>query len=47
MTYHQMCNKSNTTGVTSGAGTVFPPGAPPVFSLVRVAQIFSFPCSIF
>jgi len=24
MTYHRDCNKSNTTGVTCGAGTAYP-----------------------
>jgi len=28
MTHHWICNKSNTTGVTCGAGTVVPSGAP-------------------
>jgi hypothetical protein len=28
MTYHQVCNKSNTTGDTCGAGTANPSGAP-------------------
>ena len=27
-TYHRMCNQINMTGVTSGAGTVYPFGAP-------------------
>ena len=39
MTYHPVCNWINTTGVTSGAGTTYPSGAPeftPVFSGVRV-----------
>jgi hypothetical protein len=39
--YHRLCNKSNTTGVTSGAGTAYPSGAPeftPVFSGIRVAR---------
>ena len=41
MTYHQVWNYNNTSGVTSGVGTAFPSGAPeftPVLSLVRVAQ---------
>jgi len=33
MTYHWPCNKSNTTGVTSGAGTASPSIAPE-FALV-------------
>jgi len=28
MTYHRVCNYINTTGVTSGAGTAYPSGAP-------------------
>jgi hypothetical protein len=28
MTYHQVCNKSNTTGATTGVGTTYPSGAP-------------------
>jgi len=28
MTYHQVCNKSNTTGDTSGAGTAYLSGEP-------------------
>ena len=28
MTYHQVCNQINTTGVTSGRGTAYPSGAP-------------------
>ena len=34
MTYDRVCNKINTTGVTSGARTAYPSGAPeftPVF----------------
>jgi len=27
MTYHRVCNWSNTTGVTSGSGTSYPSGA--------------------
>jgi len=45
MTYHWVCNKSNTTGVTSGAGTAYLSGAPeftPGFSGVRVAQSLVF-----
>jgi len=26
MTYYQVCNKSNTTGDTSGVGTAYPSG---------------------
>jgi hypothetical protein len=28
MIYHRVCNKCKTTGDTSGAGTVYQPGAP-------------------
>jgi len=28
MTYHWVCNKSNTTGVTSGTGTAYPSREP-------------------
>jgi hypothetical protein len=28
MTYHQVCHEINTTGVSSGAGTVYPSGTP-------------------
>ena len=28
MTYHRVCNKINTTGATSGAGSAYPSGAP-------------------
>ena len=28
MTYHRVCNWINTTGVSSGAGTAYPSGAP-------------------
>lgn len=28
MTYHRCCNMCNTTGVTRGAGTAHPSGAP-------------------
>jgi hypothetical protein len=41
----QVCNKSNTRGVTSGAGPVYPSGAhefTPGYSGVRVAQSFVF-----
>jgi hypothetical protein len=41
MTYHRVCNKINTTGATSGAGTAYPSGAPeftPCFSGVRVTR---------
>jgi len=28
MTYHRVCNKSNTTGATRRTGTAYPSGAP-------------------
>jgi len=28
LTYHRVCNYINTTDATSGAGTVYPSGAP-------------------
>ena len=40
-TYYRICKKSNTTGVTSGAGTAYPSGAPEFtscFSGVRVTR---------
>jgi len=46
-TYCWVCNKSNkstTTGVTSGAGTAHPSGAPTVFRLC--CSIFIFLCSV-
>jgi len=51
MTYHLVCIKSNTSGVTSGAGTAYPSGArhgttPQVFNGVRVAQYVVF-CVVF
>ena len=56
MTYHRVCNKSNTTGATCGAGTAYTPGAhefaPGFFliclSVVRVVHVFKlhvFTCS--
>ena len=44
-TYHWVCNKIITTGITSGAGTVYPSGAPefiPGFSEVHVARSLVF-----
>ena len=49
MTYHRICNKSNTTDATSGAGTVHSSGAPnftPGFSGVHVAHSLVF-CVLF
>ena len=47
MTYHRVCNQINTTGVTSGAGTAYPSGAPeftPGFKWGSCYSIFSFIC---
>ena len=38
MTYHRVCNYIKTTGATSGAGTAYPSGPPPVFSGVCVTR---------
>ena len=49
MTYHWVCNNSNTTGATCGAGTAYPSGAPDcniVFSRVCAAQSVVF-CVMF
>ena len=46
VTYQWECNKSNTTGATSGAGTANPSGAPSVLRRVRVAQSLIF-CVVF
>ena len=42
MNYHPICNQSNTTGATRGAGTAFTPG----FSRVRVSRSLAF-CVLF
>ena len=45
--YHWVCNQINTTGVTSGAGTAYPSGAPefiPGFQWGSCYSIFSFIC---
>ena len=45
MTNHRVCNKSDTTGATSGAGTAYHSGAPEftsVFSGVRVGRSLVF-----
>jgi len=50
MTYHQVYNKSNTTGATCGVGTAYPSGAPeliPGFSGVRVARSLVFSCILY
>ena len=47
LTYHRVCNQINTTGVTSGAGTAYPSGAPefiPGFQWDSCYSIFSFIC---
>jgi hypothetical protein len=50
MTNHRVYNKSNATGVTCGAGTVYPSREPeftPGFSEVRVTRsLVSFLCSV-
>jgi len=41
ITYHRVCNKSNTTGATCGAETAYPFGTPkfiPVFGVVCVVR---------
>ena len=46
----EFATRGTTASVTSGAEHYYPPGAPefiPVFCWVRVAQIFSFLCSVF
>ena len=45
VTFHRVCNKSNTTSATNGAGTGYLSGAPdftPSFSGVRVARSLVF-----
>ena len=47
MTYHRVYNQINTTGVTSGAGTAYPSGAPefiPGFQWGSCCSIFSSMC---
>ena len=47
VTYHRVCSQINTTGVTSGAGTACPSGAPdftPGFYWGLCYSIFSFIC---
>ena len=49
MTYHRICEKSNTTGATNGAGTAYPcesPGFASGFCGFRVAQSLVF-CVVF
>ena len=50
MTYHWVCNKSNTMGAASGAETTYPFGAPEFtagFSGVSVARSLVFCVSLF
>jgi hypothetical protein len=50
MTYYRIFNYINTTGVTSGAGTVYPSGAPeftPCFKWGSCFSIFSFICMFY
>ena len=50
MTYHQLCNQINATGVTSGAGNAYHSGAPqftPDFQRGSCYWIFSFMCIFF
>jgi hypothetical protein len=42
MTYHRVCDKSNTTGATCGAGTAYPSGVHPCFSGVRAVRSLFF-----
>ena len=47
ITYHRVCNQINTTGVTCGAGTAYPSGAPefiPGFQWGSCYSIFCFIC---
>jgi len=51
MTYHRVCNKSSTTGVTCEKGTAYSSGAPElssssVFNGIRVARSLVF-CAMF
>jgi hypothetical protein len=49
ITYHRVCSKNIATCATSGTGTAYPSGAPefaPGLNGIRVAQLFSFLCSI-
>jgi hypothetical protein len=45
--YHLDCNKSNTTGVISVAGTVFPPGAPDFTPVPLDNPFFNSPSGFF
>ena len=46
MTNHGVCNKSNTTGAISAAGTAYPSGAPEltVMSLFSLNIVLSMTC---
>jgi len=49
MTYHRVCNKSNTTGATCVAETAHPSRAPefiPCFYWCSCCSIFSFLCNV-
>ena len=49
MTYHLICNRSNTTGGTSGVGTAYPSETPevnPVFQWNQSYSIFTFLCTL-
>ena len=49
ITYHRVCNQSNTTGATNGAGTAHHSGAhdfTPVFQWCSCYSIFSFMCNV-
>ncbi len=49
VTYRLVCNKSNTMGATSGAGTAYPSGTPeftPGFQWGSCCSIISFLCSV-
>ena len=50
VTCHQVCDKSNTMGVTNGAGTAYSSGAPEFthgYKWGSYCSIFSFLCSVF
>jgi hypothetical protein len=46
MTYHRDCNKSNTTGATSGAGTAYHSSLSPVKEFVLLNIQFSVECFV-
>ena len=49
ITYNRICNKSYTMGVTCGAGTAYPYGAPEFtsgFQWDSCCSVFSFLCSV-